>query len=278
MGERIGIIAGSGYFPYLVAKELQKKGKKLFVLAVEPEATALLSPLAEAISFFPPGAAAAMLRFLKDNGISEVVMVGKINPGWLLEEKNLDALAQELLSLSPEKTAPSLVDLAIRFLHLQGIEVVDPAPFFQPYFCSPGYLTRHIPPADVLNDATLAFRLACVLAELEIGQVVAVKKGIVAAVEAMEGTDKMITRAAELAGANFSLAKVGRFRQKMTADVPGIGLKTIQALVSGQAACLVIEAGAVAFFDQEEALPLAEEAGLAILVKKRDNNYEGDNG
>ncbi len=273
MGERIGIIAGSGYFPYLVAKELQKKGKKLFVLAVEPEATALLSPLAEAISFFPPGAAAAMLRFLKDNGISEVVMVGKINPGWLLEEKNLDALAQELLSLSPEKTAPSLVDLAIRFLHLQGIEVVDPA-----YFCSPCYLTKHIPPAHVLNDATLAFRLACVLAELEIGQVVAVKKGIVAAVEAMEGTDKMITRAAELAGANFSLAKVGRFRQKMTADVPGIGLKTIQALVNGQAACLVIEAGAVAFFDQEEALPLAEEAGLAILVKKRDNNYEGDNG
>lgn len=268
MGERVGLIAGSGIFPCLAAKELEQKGKRLFIIAVEPEAAERLRPLAEVLEVISPGAVGEMLHFLQENQVSEVLLAGKINPVRILKSGEFDELARELLGRLPVRNASTIIEGFINFLQAQGIEVMDPSPFLQPYFCEEGFLTRQQASPDALADVEIGFNLARPMADLEVGQTVVVKGKIVVAVEAMEGTDDTIRRAGELAGEGVSVVKVGRSQQKMMVDVPAVGLQTIHVLLKVRAACLCLEAGRVAFFDRSEALPLAEEGGLAILARR----------
>jgi len=270
VGNRRGIIAGTGLSPYLVAKELKNQGKELFVLAVETGVNPDLVSLAERYETISPGEVARIIHFFQANKIKQALLVGKVSPEWLLKVEKLDFLARELLANLPARDASSVIENFIHLLRRHGIEVTDPAPFFQPFLCPPGFLTPQVPPAETLADVELAFGLAEILADLEIGQVVAVKKRVVVAVEALEGTDKMIERAAAIAGPGFSVAKVGRSRQKMAVDLPAVGPETVRRLVAGKASCLGLEAGRVAFFGREEALQIAAEAGLAVLVRERN--------
>jgi len=278
VGNRVGIIAGTGLFPYLVAKELKNQGKELFVLAVEAEVNPDLASLAERYETVSAGEVARIIHFFQANKIKQALLTGKVSPEWLLKVEKLDSLARELLSHLPARDASSVIESFIRLLRRQGIEVLDPTPFFQPFLCSPGFLTPNVPTAETLADVELAFSLAGKLADLEIGQVVAVKKRVVVAVEALEGTDKMIERAAAMAGPGFSVVKVGRSQQKTAVDLPAIGPETVRRLVAGKASCLGLEAGRVAFFGREEALKIAAEAGLAVLVRERNKGEEGGDG
>ena len=270
MGNRIGIIAGSGLFPILLARSLKEKGEEVYVISVEKEVEPRLLSLSSQGLQILPGEIARLLHFIKENKINKVFLAGKVDPRWLLRNQSFDSLA---LKLWPEKgpaTASVIIEILINFLKEQGIEVLDPSSFLEPFFCQPGYLTRHQPSPEALKDLDLAFDLAVKMADLEIGQVVAVKKGVIVSVEALEGTDKMIKRAGELAGDGMVVAKVGRTRQSPVVDVPAVGLATVRSLLEARAACLGIEAGKVAFFEQEEALALAEEAGLAIVARRRE--------
>lgn len=270
MGGRIGIIAGTGKFPLLVARQLKKGAKEIFVLAVEPGADPRLARLAAVYRHIPAGSGAAILDFLAANKLEEVILAGKVSPAWLMKPEEFDSLSRKFLAKLFRLTPSAVIEGFIDILRSQGIKVIDPTPFFEGYFCRPGLLTPRAPSRRVLSDVKLAFNLACRLADLEIGQVAAVKEGVVVAVEGLEGTDQMIARAGELAGEGISVAKVGRSNQKMAVDVPAVGLETVRSLAAAKAACLGIEAGKVAFFDQEEALALAREAGLAILASERE--------
>lgn len=278
MGGRIGIIAGTGKFPVLVARELKKQAKELFVLAVEPEADPELAALASVFRYLPPWSLAVILDFIKANKLEEVLLAGKVNPAWLLKSEEFDSLTRGLLGKFSRVTGAAVIQGFIDFLRSRGVRVSDPAPFFERYFCQPGFLTPEVPSQEALSDVKLAFDLACRLADLEIGQVAAVKRGVVVAVEGLEGTDKMIARAGELAGEGIAVAKVGRSLQLMAVDVPAVGLETVRSLAAAKAACLCIEAGKVAFFDQEEALAIARQAGLAILARPRDATEELSHG
>lgn len=269
MGNRIGLISGSGSFPFFLARRLKEEGREVFVISVEPETDPGLLAVASKVRKILPGEIVKVLEFLKENNIEEVFLAGKVDPLWLLKTHHLDSLAKNLWPEKEMITAKKIIEIFVDYLGQQGIKVLDPAPFLRPFFCPPGFLTKNQPSAEVLTDLELAFELAIKMADLEIGQVVAVKKGIVIAVEALEGTDKMIKRAGELAGGDFVVAKVGRTEQSMFVDVPAVGLTTVRSLLEAKAICLGFEAEKVAFFDQEEAVPLAEKAGLAILAKPR---------
>lgn len=269
MGNRVGLIAGSGSFPLLLARNLKKEGREVFVISVEPETNPGFFSVTSEVRKILPGEIIKVLEFLQENKLEEVFLAGKVDPGWLLKTRSLDSLAKDLWPEKAQITAREIIEILIEYLRQQGIEVLDPSPFLRPFFCQSGFLTKNQPSAEVLTDLELAFDLATKMADLEIGQVVAVKKGIVIAVEALEGTDKMIKRAGELAGEDFVVAKVGRTEQSVLVDVPAVGLTTVRSLLEAKAICLGLEAEKVAFFDQEEALPLAEKAGLAILARSR---------
>lgn len=269
MGNRVGLIAGAGSFPFYLASSLKKEKREVFVISVEPETDPGLLSAASVVKKILPGEIIKLIEFLEENKIKKVFLAGKVEPIWLLKISNLDSLGKNLWPEKRHVTPKDIIEIFIDYLRQKGIEVLDPAPFLQPFFCQPGLLTKNQPSAEVLSDLELAFDLATKMADLEIGQVVAIKKGIVIAVEAVEGTDKMIKRAGELAGGGFVVAKVGRSQQSMFVDVPAVGLTTVRSLLEAKAACLGLEAQKVAFFDLEKALPLAEKAGLAILSRLR---------
>ncbi len=269
MGNRVALIAGSGSFPFFLARTLKKEEREVFVISIESEMDPGLVSVASSVQKIWPVEISKLFKFFEENKIKEVYLAGKVDPLWLLKMPSLDPLAKNLWPEKRQVTPKEIIEILITYLRQRGIEVLDPAPFLQPFFCQPGFLTKNQPKDEVLSDLDLAFEVATKMADLEIGQVVAVKKGVVIAVEALEGTDKMIKRAGELAGEGFAVAKVGRSRQSMLVDVPAVGLTTIRSLLKAKASLLGLEAGKVAFFDQEKALPLAEKAGLAILARSR---------
>jgi DUF1009 family protein len=85
-------------------------------------------------------------------------------------------------------------------------------------------------------------------------------------VEAMEGTDATIRRAAQLAaGKPLTVVKVSKARQDMRFDVPVVGLPTIAVMKASGATALSVDAGKTLLFDREELLQKADEAGITIV-------------
>jgi DUF1009 family protein len=215
-----------------------------------------------------PGELGRALDFFKGLGISEIVLLGKVRPTAVFRRQNFDAPTWERLEGLKKKSAPEILQAVFALLETQGIKVLSPAFLLDPYFCPPGVLTRAVPSPALLRDLDLGLRAARRTADLEIGQTVVVKDGVVAAVEGLEGTDRAIRRGGRLAGPGFVVAKAGRTAQDLRVDVPAIGLDTVQEIVRAGGAALGIESGKVAFFQREESVALADSRGL--LIASRD--------
>ncbi len=103
------------------------------------------------------------------------------------------------------------------------------------------------------------------IAGLDLGQTVVVRDRACVAIEAMEGTDETIERAARIAGGQrLVVVKVSKPRQDMRFDVPVVGLKTIEVMSSSNATALAIDAGRTLLFDREALIRAADDAGIAI--------------
>jgi DUF1009 family protein len=130
-------------------------------------------------------------------------------------------------------------------------------------------LTRRAPSDDEQADLTFGYRIADVIAGLDIGQAIAVKSLAVVAVEAMEGTDQVIARAGQLAGAGVTIVKVAKPNQDMRFDVPVVGIATIQAMRVAGANALSVDAGKTLMFDGGAVVASADEAGITIVGRSR---------
>jgi DUF1009 family protein len=130
-------------------------------------------------------------------------------------------------------------------------------------------MTRRSPDADELADFEFGYSMADAIADLDIGQTIAVKHRAVVAVEAMEGTDEVIARAGQLAGPGVRVVKVAKPKQDMRFDVPVVGLATVQAMRSAGATALSIDAGKTLMFEREAMLANANEAGITIVGREK---------
>ncbi|MCM8782550.1 MAG: LpxI family protein, partial [Candidatus Omnitrophica bacterium] len=122
------------------------------------------------------------------------------------------------------------------------------------------------PDFNTWQDIYFGWELAKNTASLDIGQTVAVKDRIIIAVEAFEGTDRLILRAAKLAGKGLVIVKVSRPSQDMRFDLPVVGLNTIKNLIKIKASCLAMEAEKTIFLDEDKAVALAKKRGLCIVA------------
>ena len=267
MGLRIGLIAGSGRFPLQALAGAKARGYTCVVAGIRGEALPEIKAEVEAFEWVGPMELEKLVTFFKAQGITEAVLVGKVEPRTLLRKDAGDAALSRLLSGMRERTPATVLKSLIEVLTGEGIRVMDPSFLLEPFLCPPGRLSQAEPSPGILEDAALGRRLARAAADLEFGQTVAVKDGVIVAVEGMEGTDEAIRRAGRLAGEGVVVAKAGRTRQDARIDVPAVGLETVKALVSVRAAALVFEAAAVPFFQKDEALALADAHGLVVLAE-----------
>jgi len=179
-----------------------------------------------------------------------------IRPDW--------RMAKLLLSLA-KKNTDSLIGAVAGVLESEGIELVDSTVFLKSLIPEAGLLTRRAPDEREAADIAYGRRLARQIAAMDVGQTVVVSNLACVAVEAMEGTDETIERAARLtSGAPLVVVKFSKPRQDMRFDVPVVGLPTVQVMKQLNATALAIDARRTLLLDRPRLIEAADAAGIAI--------------
>lgn len=265
--QRLGIIAGQGQFPLVLAREAGRLGVEIIAVAINGLTAKNIGEYAQQVHWFELGEISRVLQFLKDNQIREVALAGRVPHSMLLHYPGFDKFSTRILSLLTDKKANSVLSMVSTVLERNGITVVDTSRYLKSYIPQKGLLTPNRPlTAEEEKEVKFGLPLAQQIAALDIGLTIVVKNQIVVAVESIEGTDQTIRRAAEYGGKNVVVIKVARPKQDPRWDLPVIGLNTIKTMAEVKAAALAISANKTLFFDRQEAVSLAEQANIAIVA------------
>ena len=260
-----GLIAGNGKFPFLVLEGARSRGIDMAVIAIREEASPELDTVARRIHWVSLGELTRTIRLLHKEGVKHAVMAGQVKHNKIFSSIRPDwKLAKLLLSLSTKNT-DSLIGAVARVLEDEGIHLVDSTSFLAPLLPEKGVLTHRAPNAEEAADIAYGREIASRLAEIDLGQTVVIADRACVAVEAMEGTDETIERAARLTqGKRLVVVKVSKPSQDMRFDVPVAGLNTIAVMRRSNATVLAIDAGRTLLMDRETLLAEANRAGIAI--------------
>jgi len=268
---RLGLIAGNGRFPFLVLDAARGAGHDVTVVALEDETFPELADLAArapvaAFHWISLGQLGTLIRLFKDAGVSQAVMAGQVKHVKIFDVmKKADATLLGVLMRLKSKNTDGIIGAIADVLRDQGIELLHSTAFLAPLMAREGVLTRRAPDADELTDLAFGYRIADPIAGLDVGQTIAVKSAAVVAVEAMEGTDAIITRAGQLAGPGVRIVKVAKPNQDMRFDVPVVGVSTIEAMKAAGATVLSVDAGKTLMIDGDAIVNAADDVGISIV-------------
>lgn len=265
--DRLGLFAGEGDFPLLVARAARAKGVAVTCVGVTGLTSPEIESLVSAMHWIKFGKFEQIIRLLQAGGITRMIMVGRIRHASILQLASLDRRSLKLLSGLANKKADTILARVVEEFASENIEVLDSTLFLRDCMPPAGLLTPRVPPtAELRGDIDFGLEHARSIAGLDIGQTVIVKSGTIVAVEAMEGTDAAIERAGLLAGPGIVMCKVAKPNQDRRFDVPILGLNTVRNLVAVRAAGLAFPGREVLFFERDEAVALAEANNLSILA------------
>ncbi len=260
-----GLIAGNGRFPFLVLEGARSQGIEMAVIALREEASPELEKVAKRLHWVSLGELSKAIELMQSEGVKQAVMAGQVKHNKIFSAIRPDwKLAKLLLSL-PRKNTDSLIGAVAKVLEDEGIRLVDSTMFLKPLVSETGLLTRRAPSVEEAADMEYGLQVARQIAGMDIGQTVVISDRACVAVEAMEGTDETIARAARFAqGKNLVVVKVSKPGQDMRFDVPVVGLPTVESMKQAGATALAIDASRTLLFDREKLLELANAAGIAI--------------
>ena len=263
---RYGLIAGNGQFPLLVLEAARSRGIEMVVVAIREEASPELEARASRLHWLSLGELSRLIQIFKHEGVSRAVMAGQVKHSQIFSSIRPDGKLLKVLLSLPKKNTDSLIGGVAKVLLEEGIVLEDSTIFLQPLLAAEGSLTERRPTPEEQANLDYGLEVARALARWDIGQTVVVADRACVAVEAMEGTDATIRRAAQLAGGKpLCVVKVAKPQQDMRFDVPVVGLSTIAVMQESGATALSVDAGKTLLFDREEMLRQAEEAGIAIV-------------
>ena len=276
---KLAIIAGNGRFPFLVLDAARSFGHDVTVIGIKEEASkeleeAAAGPPRAKLHWVSIGHLGTFLKILKDEQISTAVMAGQVKHIKIFGFVP-DLTAMALMARLPARNTDALIGAVADLMKEHGIDLINSAQFLQPMLAAAGQLSDRAPNAEERKDLEFGYRMADVIAGLDIGQTIAVKHQAVVAVEAMEGTDETIGRAGHLAGEGVTIIKVAKPNQDMRFDVPIVGLATIQAMRVAGAKVLSIDAGRTLIFDREAFFASANEADIAVVGRGVTAGGEG---
>jgi DUF1009 family protein len=260
-----GLIAGNGRFPFLVLEGARSQGLEMAVIALNEEADAELEKIATRIHWVSLGELSKAIDLMHQEGVTHAVMAGQVKHNKIFSSIRPDWKLAKLLFSLPLKNTDSLIGAVARVLEDEGIQLVDSTLFLKPLVPEAGVLTRRAPDAREAADIAYGLSVARNIAGMDIGQTVVIADRACVAVEAMEGTDEAVTRAARIvAGKPLVVVKVSKPGQDMRFDVPVVGLPTIEHMVLSGVTALAVDAGRTLLFDREKLIALADAKGMAI--------------
>jgi DUF1009 family protein len=263
----LGIIAGSGGLPRRLIESCRAAGREIFVLALDGEADR------EALEGVPHawcriGGAATALDLLRANAVSELVLAGGVRRPSLASLRPDWRAAKILARIGYRALGDDrLLTAVIKELEREGFRVIGADQLLDEAGLPEGPLGQVRPSADALADIAHGARLARAIGALDIGQAVVVQQGLVLGVEAIEGTDGLLRRCAELRrdGPGGVLVKVEKPGQERRADRPTIGPQTVILAAESGLRGIAAEAGATLVLDRDEVIRLADSTGLFVV-------------
>jgi hypothetical protein len=264
----LGILAGGGTLPGRVAAAAQAAGRRVFLVGLEGFADpGVLAPFAHAVARL--GAAGRILDLLRANACRDLVLVGPVRRPSLLDLRP-DAEGARLLGRIGRAAFAGddgLLAAVVRVLGEEGFSVVGAHEILTEAVGPGGLLSRTAPDAAALADIARGVAVTRALGAADVGQGCVVQQGIVLAVEAIEGTDAMLARAATLRrpGPGGVLVKLVKPGQDRRADLPNIGLRTIHAAAEAGLRGVAFEAGGTLLAEREAMVAAADAAGLFLL-------------
>ena len=271
----LGLIAGEGELPKLVARGARAAGRPVAIVALRGCADPTLRELADTFCWRGIVQLGRWIRVLRKAGCREVVMAGRVRksrmfagPRWLQWLQYLPDLTSIRVWYfhARDKRNDSLLGVVADELARRGLTLIDSTRYCPDALAPVGPLTPLAPSRAVLDDIEFGWPLAKQIAGLDIGQALAVKEREVIAVEAIEGTDQLIERVGRLCPqGGWTLIKVAKPDQDMRFDVPTVGPQTIENLRRTRAAALVIEAGKTITLERERLLNLARQYRIAVI-------------
>jgi hypothetical protein len=263
---KYGLIAGNGRFPILALDAARQLGHEVVAIAIQEEAWPEVERAAARTYWISLGQLSRLIEILKQESITEVILAGQVKHAKIFSSIRPDWRLLKLVTLLREKNTDALIGGVVKILEEEGIRLLDSTTLLKPLMAAEGVMTRRKPNDDEERDIAYGRRIANTLAGLDVGQSVAVSERACVAVEAMEGTDAMLRRAASLVnGRRLTLVKASRRRRSLLFDVPVTGLGTIDVMRETGATALAVDAGRTLLLDRDEMLARADEAGIAIV-------------
>ncbi|MFW6154664.1 MAG: LpxI family protein [Planctomycetota bacterium] len=272
----VGLIAGGGRLPFMVAEGVCRAGRRLAVVGFRGSVDEGLDRVADRFSLAGVTRWSTIIRLLRRWSVRRAVMVGRVAKDTMYTPAMVAHLMPDWRTLklwygklARDRRDQEVLNTVAEELASEGIELISSVAYCTEHLAVEGTMTTVRPRGSAMGDVRFGWRIARRSAELDIGQALAVKDADIIAVEAMEGTDRMIQRTGKLCrSGGWTLIKVARPNQDMRFDVPTVGPDTLRRVKACGGACVVVEAGCTIIIDKPQTLALADELGIPVVGMK----------
>ena len=263
----LGIIAGNGVYPRLLADSARKVGvKKIVAAAFTDETDSALVQHVDLIEWIRVGQLSRLLKFFREQNIHHAIMAGQIAPKNLFDLRP-DWKALLVLAKLKQRNAESIFAAIADELSKVGVDLLPATTFLEDSLAPAGLLAGPKLSRREEEDVAFGWKITKEIARLDIGQTVIVKNGTIVAVEALEGTNETIKRGGNLARKGAVAIKVAKPYQDMRFDVPVIGVETIRIAADAKLRAIAIEAGKTLLLEKDTIIDLANCSKLSIVAR-----------
>lgn len=269
----LGLIAGNGKLPLLTAEGMRDAGRKICCVGLIDQFDADLPLACDHFATAGIIRIGRWIKLLRQHDVKEAIMVGGVRKANIYQPMRLfrqlpDMRAAKLWYrvLRDDRRDQNILTAVADELATGGITLIDSTQYIPDHLAGEGVLTKHQPTESQWADIRFGWPMLSQLADMDVGQAMAIKDRDIIAVEAIEGTDRMIRRAGRLCrSGGWVLLKSGGSHKDMRFDVPVIGVKTIEQLAQAKAKCVAVKAGGVILLDKPKVLEAAEQAGVCVV-------------
>lgn len=270
----VGLIAGGGRLPVLIAENLRSRGHVVHGLGLYRQYEANLPSLCDTFTVVPLLQVGRWGRTLRRRGVRHAIMVGRVDKAQLMHDPwrlfrfvpDYPTIRGWYRHIRHDRRSSAILAAIAEELDRNGVSLMDSTSPIPDHLATAGVMTRTRPTRQHLGDILFAWPLLGEMLRLDVGQSVAVRDRDIIAVEAVEGTDRMIARAGELCRARgWTLCKGARAGHDRRSDVPTVGPTTLERMREAGSSCLALAAGDVIMLDKQEMVRLADELGIAIV-------------
>jgi len=263
----LGIIAGNGVYPRLLADAARKAGvEKIVAAAFTGETDPTLEQHVDLLEWMRVGQLNRLLNFFRAQNIHHAIMAGQIAPKNLFDLRP-DWKALLLLGKLKQRNAECIFAAIAAELAKVDVDLLPATTFLEDCLASVGLIAGAKLGRREKEDVDLGWKIAKEIARLDIGQTIIVKNGTVVAVEAIEGTNDAIRRGGELARIGAIMVKVAKPRQDMRFDVPVIGVETIRIAAEARLRAIAVEAGKTLLLERDAIVDLANRSKISIVAR-----------